>query len=304
MKKKIKYHLEYELELLLRHGSYISPVVVHGLREDNLPSYIKGDHLSEGISGADLANKINVGLGSHVQLISPAHTNNFLGEIPRSISVYVDDVMRTDVPEIDLYHFWLKDSKLHNLIRERVYNKIVLYTKIEPEFESELEARYGFISEHKTWDELNETLVWALKLETTVMVFLFVAMTMLVSLCITSGLLIFFDKIKVDLASFWILGSSKKKLNQSSSVFLHFMSFTSVFIGLVFGLVFLYFFDKYGVEILPDVFVDRKIPIYVTTRGVLVSFFVPYMISLVFSKFSLSQFKKETNFLDHVRTIG
>ena len=86
--------------------------------------------------------------------------------------------------------------------------------------------------------------------------------------------------------------------------FLHFMSFTSVASGLICGLLFLMLLDNYGLEILPDVFVDRKIPIHISARGLIISFIVPYAISLGFSLFSLGQFKKEANFLDHIRTIG
>lgn len=300
----IKFHLEYTLELLLRQGNYISPIVVHGLNRDYPPPYLPDYDFVEGVSAADLANKLNIGFGHQVQMISPAHTSSFLGEIPRSISIYVDDVIRTDVPEVDLYHFWLEDIKLHNLARKRVYNTIMIHNEADAQLITDLLKAYPFVKNFKTWEEQNQTLVWALKLETTVMVFLFIAMTMLVSLCITSGLLIFFDKIKVDLASFWILGSSKGKLHNSSTILLHLMSFTSVITGLLFGLGFLMLLDKYGVEILPDVFVDRKIPIHISPRGLIVSFLVPYTISLVFSLFSLGQFKKETNFLDHIRTIG
>lgn len=300
----IKFHLEYTLELLLRQGNYISPIVVHGLNRDYPPPYLPDYDFVEGVSAADLANKLNIGLGHQVQMISPAHTSSFLGEIPRSISIYVDDVIRTDVPEVDLYHFWLEDIKLHNLSRKRVYNTIMIHNEAKAELITDLLNVYPFVKNFKTWEEQNQTLVWALKLETAVMVFLFIAMTMLVSLCITSGLLIFFDKIKVDLASFWILGSSKGKLHNSSTILLHLMSFSSVITGLLCGLGFLMLLDKYGVEILPDVFVDRKIPIHISIRGLIVSFLVPYTISLVFSLFSLGQFKKETNFLDHIRTIG
>ena len=303
-KLKAKYHLEYSLELLLRQGNYISPIVVHGLVEEFPPPFLPDYDYNEGLSAADLANKLSIGLGNQVQMISPAHTSSFLGDIPRSITIYVDDVMRTDVPEVDLYHFWLPVVKLHNLARKRVFNHIMIHNDVDTYKINETLSKYSFVKTFKTWEEQNQTLVWALRLETSVMVFLFVSMSMLVSLCITSGLLIFFDKIKVDLASFWILGSSKAKLHTSSTILLHLMSFVSVFFGLAMGLVFLWLLDKYGVEILPDVFVDRKIPIYVTVKGVLIAFAVPYLISLAFSLFTLGQFKKETNFLDHIRTIG
>ena len=82
------------------------------------------------------------------------------------------------------------------------------------------------------------------------------------------------------------------------------MSFLSIVSGVLVGLVFLYFFDHYAPEIMPDVFVDRKIPILITTRGLMVSFLVPYIISSVFVTFALNQFKREHNLLDHVRSIS
>ena len=83
-----------------------------------------------------------------------------------------------------------------------------------------------------TWEGQHKTLVHALALENTVMLFLFVVMTCLVSLCITSGLHIFTSKIKIDLASFWILGASKLKLEKAYMYFLIIMSLTTICFGL------------------------------------------------------------------------
>jgi len=136
------------------------------------------------------------------------------------------------------------------------------------------------------------------------MVFLFAAMSLLVSLCISSGLLIFFNKIKNDLSSFWILGASLSQIDRSTRLFLHLMSILSIASGILIGLIFLYVFDHFAPEIMPDVFVDRKIPILVTVKGLLVSFSVPFIISSVFIHFSLKQFQREHNLLDHVRSVS
>ena len=130
-------------------------------------------------------------------------------------------------------------------------------------------------------------------------------MTLLVSLCISSGLLVFFGKIKNDLASFWILGATEANVKKSSGAFLILISFMSVLIGLLMGFVFLWAFDKIGPDIMPDIFVERKIPIYITMKGILISFFVPFGISMIFSYFSLNQVgSKEGEYLEQVRTIG
>ena len=300
---KIDAYLEYEIELLLRHDAYISPVIAHGIDVKNgPPPFLHSDQLSEMILPADLAIKLNVDIGEQLQLISPSHVDSLMGDVPRAVSSTVAKVISTSVPEVDMYHLWVRSSLLQNLVRKKVFNRIVINsnydaTKLQKELNME-----GL--ELKSWEQQNETLVFALRLETTVMIFLFICMTMLVSLCITSGLMLFFDKVKGDLASFWILGASEKKLERASGLFLHLLSLGAILAGLFTGLLFLFLLDRYGANIMPDVFVDRKIPVHITISGIIISVFVPYLISLTFSFFSLGQFKKERSYLDQVRIVG
>lgn len=311
---------EYEIELLMRSGGYISPVIVHAMdfkfaRPEFLefalnPVDEKG-HLADLIVGADLAFKMRLNRGSDVQLISAAHTDLvFLGEVPRQVSVNVQEMISTDVPEVDTLHAWVRLSLIQNLIRAKEINRVRLYgpwdlsslrSQLEKKFPTQMrESSLKLLS----WEDQNQTLVWALRLETTVMVFLFVCMTMLVSLCITSGLMIFFNKVRSDLASFWIMGSSRKNLDKGSAFFLVSLSFISVASGLLMGLAALYVLDQYGGNIMPAGFVDRKIPVLVDATGLLVSFFVPFTISIVFSFFSLIHFRKDNQFIDIVRSVG
>ena len=302
----LEAHAEFELELLVRHLNFIAPVIVHGIDvKGELPRFLVDQEFKDMLMPRDLVYRMGVGPGDQVKLISPAHVDTLMGDIPRSASLFVDDIISTDVPEIDGNHLWVRLQSLWNLTRSRIYNRIRIYSETDfEELSLALKNDFGEGVVLRTWEEKNRTLVWALGLETTVMVFLFVAMTMLVSLCITSGLMIFFDKIRGDLASFWILGASRKNLEQSSALFLVILSLFSVLVGLALGLFSLFLLDRFGVDLLPDVFVDRKIPIHITTTGVLISFLVPTGISLLFSFFSLSQFKRDSNHLDLVRSIG
>lgn len=304
--KEIKGFIEYELELLLKNGNYLAPVIVHGLdTKREMPSIISDFELKEAVLSPMLARKVNLGLGDQIRLISPAHTDAIMGDIPRTATLYLDEMISTDVPEVDHYHLWVRIKVLQNLVRKYAANRIRYFQEIDHEkLALGLQKKFGNKVELKTWEEMNGTLVWALSLETTVMVFLFAAMTLLVSLCITSGLLIFFGKVRGDLASFWIMGTSKANLEKSTGLFLSAMSVGAVLIGLLVGFISLYLLDHYGFEIMPEEFVDRKIPIRITTSGVLISFFVPTLISMAFSFLSFSQFKKESNYLDYVRTIG
>lgn len=304
--KKIQGYIEQELELLLKNGNYLAPVIVHGLDDSaKLPPFFEEVKLKEVLLSPSLARRVNLDLGEQVRLISPAHTDAIMGDIPRTITLYLEDYLNTDVPEVDHYHLWVRLKVLQNMMRQKAANRIRIFQEVDFEqLAVELKKNFGEAIELKSWNQMNSTLVWALSLETTVMVFLFAAMTLLVSLCITSGLLIFFGKVKGDLASFWIMGGSKAELEKSTTLFLFLMSTGAVLLGLGLGFIALYFLEHYGIEIMPEEFVDRKIPIKITSFGVFISFIVPTSISMAFSFLSFSQFKKETNFLDYVRSIG
>lgn len=305
----IQYTKEYEIELLLRYQTFITPVVVHGIDQDGfVPDMLRNDLQStngksrvDAIMPSELAYKVGVAPPEDLQIISPAHVDELLGEIPRSQTIRIDRVISTDVPEIDLFHLWVRLPLIQNLIQSREINRIRIYNDMDF---SQLKKRIPEGSLLKTWEEENATLVWALNLESTIMVFLFAAMSLLVSLCISSGLLIFFNKIKNDLSSFWILGASLSQIDRATKIFLHLMSVVSIASGVLFGILFLMIFDQYAPEIMPDVFVDRKIPILITLKGLSISFFVPFLISSVFITFSLKQFQREHNLLDHVRSVS
>jgi lipoprotein-releasing system permease protein len=304
-KNNIKYVNEYEIELLLKSGSRLSPVIVHGISLDSKwPLLDEVTDFQQAIIPQDIAYRLNIGTEEQITLISPAHVDSFFEDIPRQLDVVVDSTFSTDVPEVDSFHLWVKLELIQNLVRENRINKIRIYDdNLNVE---ELEKIVSSFPQHRllSWEEQNKALVWSLKLETTVMVFLFTAMTLLVSLCITSGLLIFFDKIKKDLASYWIMGMDNKQIENATSYFLFILSFIAVSIGLLSGLVFLFLLDTYGANIMPDIFVDRKIPVLITTKGLSISFIVPMLISMIFSMISLSQFKRDKNYLTIIRSIG
>lgn len=306
--KEALYSKEYEIELLLRYQTFLTPVIVHGLDQSAyIPEVLKRSWMQtqkdrvDAIMPIELAYKVGVAPPETLQMISPAHVDDLLGEIPRSQSIRVEETVATDVPEIDLYHLWVRLPLVQNLIQDRLINRIRIYNDMDF---SALKKQMPKALVLKTWEDENATLVWALKLESTMMIFLFAAMSLLVSLCITSGLLIFFNKIKSDLASFWILGASFSKIDKATKYFLQLMSVLSIGSGLLCGLVFLWLFNLYAPEIMPDVFVDKKIPILITWKGLLISFFVPYAISTIFSLFAMAQFKREHDLLDHVRSIS
>lgn len=304
-KKSIDFVPEYNLEALLRYKSYLSPVILHGIDEKKrIPKFLDGYTFDKLTMAFDFASRLRINSNDTVKIISPAHVDPLLGDLPRYSSIEVGPFVDTRVPEIDAIHIWTRATFVQNLVFKKELNLIRIYSDTDfGALRSQLKDNFENVT-LTTWEQNNQSLVFALNLETTVMVFLFIAMSGMVSLCITSGLMIFFDKVKLDLSSFWILGAPKEKLGFAFTLFLNFLGGFSSLLGIILALIFLYFFDRFGGNIMPEVFVERKIPIFITAKGIVISFGVPYIISMLFSYLSLNQFKKDQNLLDNVRAVG
>jgi lipoprotein-releasing system permease protein len=307
-KQKIYYYPEYEIELLLKKDDFIYPVILHGVDfKFDVPLFLKNKDRAGIVMGAELASKLNAYFGSNIQIISPSHTDSIMGELPRHVSTSVTDFFMSELTEIDSVSAWVRLPLVQNLIRQRAVNVIRLYnvadwSTLVDSFENHPERDMLVF---KSWEEKNSSLVWALKLETNVMLFLFIGMSFLVAITITSGFMIFFDKVKTDLISFWILGKSQKQLMRLSYIFTHFLSIIFCGIGIIGGLLFLTILKQNDINFMPDFFVERSIPVNIETNSVIISFFVPYLIAAVFSYFSFNFFKKENqSFLKLIRKVG
>jgi lipoprotein-releasing system permease protein len=307
LEKKInnKFVPEYEIELLLKNDDYIYPVILHGVDYDReVPDFLKNKDRQGIVIGSQLASKLNAYFGSDLQIISPSHTDSIFGELPRHVSSNVTDFFMSELTEIDSVSAWVRLPLIQNLIRQRAVNTIRLYDvdnweELVASFK-EFESRD--LLEFKSWEEMHNSLVWALKLETNVMLFLFIGMSFLVAITITSGFMIFFDKVKTDLISFWILGKSQKDLMNLSYSLTHLVAFIFCTLGILGGIGFLYVIQKGNIEFMPDFFVERSIPVKIRPLSVFIAFIVPYSIATVFSYFSFQFFKKEnSSFLRLIR---
>ena len=316
--KNIPAFLEYEVELLLKKNGSIRPVVAHGLEKppaflnDNFGEKTPNFHQNANTEQADwetilprtLAWNMNLGQGEFFQLISPAHYNHLLGEQPRSITLYVNQMTQTDVPEVDSFHIWVRLSALQNLTRQRSINKVRLYGDHTIDQVKFIEEKYKGKATLEPWEQRHRALLWSLSLENSVMLFLFASMTALVGLCITGGLTILYSKVKLDFAGFWILGAGRKQLERANIVFLGGISLATVSVGLISGLLALFLIDQFGGNVFSEQFVDQKIPVNITWRGVALSFIIPCGISLFFCRYSFKQFKQDSHYLEQIRATG
>lgn len=306
IKEALPFYSELEVEVMLKHRNFMAPAQIHGIDlHDERPEFLKEKDFSGLVLGSDLASKLKSQVMDEVQIIAPAVTDSFMGEVPRAVSSELTDYLYTEVNEVDDFEVFTRLSLIQNLLRTHSLNQVRIFHELNSDQKSKLEQAFPQGSRLVSWEEMNEALVWSLNLETKVMLFLFISMSLLVAIAITSGLLIFYGKIKRDLMSFWILGMSQQQLINLTFRFTLILSAVTSVIGVGAGSLALYLLEKYGHQIMPDVFVERQLPVHFSLSSLIISLFIPFGISCLFSWFSFNQFRKENqSFVSIVRSLS
>lgn len=304
-KKQVKYVPELELELMVQNGNFISPIIIHGMDfKKFVPDFLQNKDKTDLVVGSDLGRELRSFYGSRILVTSPAHAELLLQEIPRQGGTSITDFYASELPEIDGVHGWVRVSFLQNMIRKRKLNKLRIYDESLDEVRILIKPTH-FDIHLESWEDQNSTLVWALNLETKVMLFLFIGMSFLIGICITSGFLIFYNKVKVDLASFWILGLSKARVMKLVYSFGQVVTVLFSLCGVLLGVAFLYLLETNKFVIMPEHFVERNIPVKLETIHILISFAVPYLVSSVFTHLTFKIFNKENySFISLIRKVG
>ncbi len=307
-KEAIPFFSELEVEVMIKYKNFVAPAKLHGVDlEDERPAFLAEKDFTGLVMGSELASKIKAQFLDDIQVIAPGVTDSLMGEeVPRFISENLSDYLYTELSEVDDFEMWSRSSMVQNLIRKNGINQIRLFGEVTDkvlEKISKIETATPF--RILSWEKMNESLVWSLNLETKVMLFLFISMSFLVAIAITSGLLIFYSKIIKDLMSFWILGMSQKKLVNLCFKFTLILSGITVIAGGIFGHVTLRLLEKFGHKLMPDIFVERQLPVHLDFSHIVISLFIPFSISLIFSYFSFVNFRKENqSFVSIVRSLG
>lgn len=306
-KEAIPFYSELEVEVMLRNKNFVAPAKLHGIDlDDERPEFLRNKDFKGLVMGSELAGKIKLQFLDDVQIIAPGVTDSIMGEVPRFVSETFTDFLYTEQSEVDAFEAWSRIGIVQNLIRREGINQIRLFGEVDDQVLKKLEAiNTDSPKRFVSWEQMNEALVWSLNLETKVMLFLFISMSFLVAIAITSGLLIFYSKIRKDLMSFWILGMSQEKLVNLCFKFTLILSGVTVMVGGIFGYFTLQLLEKFGHRLMPDIFVERQLPVDLNFNHIVVSTIIPFGISLIFSYFSFTNFKKENqSFVAIVRSLG
>lgn len=306
-KENIPFYSELEIEVMLKHKNFVAPAKLHGLDlNDERPVFLQEKDFKGLVMGSELASKIKLQFLDDVQIIAPGVTDSLMGEVPRFISETMTDYLYTEISEVDDFEVWARAGLVQNLVRQNGINQIRIFGEVKPSVLEKIQNLQTTVPKRiLSWEKMNEALVWSLNLETKVMLFLFISMSLLVAIAITSGLMIFYSKIRRDLMSFWILGMAQKKLIKLCFKFTLILSAVTVFIGGIFGYITLKLLENFGHDLMPDIFVERELPVQLDFSHIVVSLLIPFGISLIFSYFSFANFRKENqSFVSIVRSLG
>lgn len=305
-KEGIHFYSELETEVMLRKKNFVAPAKLHGIDlNDERPEFLKDKDFSGLVLGSDLAGKLKSQFMDDIEVIAPAVTDSIMGEVPRFVADSVSDYLYTEIAEVDDLEMFARLSFVQNLLRENTVNQVRIFGEINPAVLNRLMEAAPTSSRHLSWSDQNQALVWSLDLETKVMLFLFISMSLLVAIAITSGLMIFYSKIKRDLMSFWILGMGQKKLMALCFKFTLILSGFTVLIGGIFGSITLMVLERFGHDLMPAIFVERSLPVQLNINNIVISLLIPFGISLIFSWFSFAYFRKENqSFVNIVRSLS
>ncbi len=297
------YTKELVTELLIQSGGRVLPVRLHGIDHQGLiPPFLQHKKWKNLVLPFDFGYRLSLDQGSFVMLISPAEMIYTLNGIPRMAQIKVDHFITTDVPEVDQIDGWIRLSFLQNFLRRQTINVIrVFKAKKLGLLQEELESKFKHSLLLQRWEQTHQDLAWALNLESKIMLALFISVVFLVSISIISGQLIFWSKIKNDLVGMWILGASRRKIFQAALRSFFLLNSLATVLGISCALIALHFFAKYGGNVLPDIFIDRKVPVMITLSSITWSLLTPISISGLFCWYTLKILMRDTDFLQIIK---
>ena len=298
---------EKEIEVLIRNSDYLAPIRLHAVDwSDFIPPFLKKSDRSGLILGGDLGLKLKASLYGPLSVISPSYTLDLMGSIPSVGQQDISDFYVSGMNEIDEFHGWVRLSFLQNMIRSNSLSSLRFYQSSDLSEVVKILSNPKFKDfQIKTWEDNNPERVWAFHLETNVLIILFSFMCLLVSLTITVSFLLLLDRLRFDLASFWILGLSRNQCRWMIGIFSQGLITFSSISGVLTGVIFLWILKEWSPNIMPDVFWERTLPVKIEWMGLVSSWLVPQTLASVFCVFVVYfYFHELISFLSIVRRIG
>ena len=201
---------------------------------------------NEVILGDSLANNLNVSVGDKIKIAIPKTDKTILGNIPRFKTLEISGIFNLGLYEYDSNLIFLSTSLVRKLLinEKNTYNKIEFFVNNPNNinnFKKYLELIINDLNlpfYPVSWQDVNKTLMNALKVEKNVMFIILSLIILVASLNIISGLIIFVKEKNKDIGILKTIGMSNKSIIKIFFSIGISIGLIGSFIGLLIGILF------------------------------------------------------------------
>ncbi len=254
----------------------------------------EGDHAGnrQGIYlGADLASELDLIPGSEITLISPTETEGPFGGVPRMKQVLLLGIYRSGSPEQELHTAFADLASVESFLRRRdVVTQVELLLKnfgAASEIRQDLEKKFSGASlgsgysKTQDWTQLNSHLLGSLKLERFAMFISLVFIVIVASFNIVTTLTLMCLEKKREMAILQAMGAKRSEIG---AIFLAeglWIGVLGTGLGLLLGLSVCWLLKNAELIQLPDIYVDRTLPVHLRWEYFVVTGFTALFVVLV-----------------------
>ena len=289
-------------QALIRKDECVAGVIVKGIdpnseiRVNSLGKYIKKgtlDNLKENgiVLGTELANKLNVGIGGRISLVSPALMNEKRAKQSGLFSVEGKDFKVTGIFTSGMYEY---DSNLAYIDLSKAQELLGVggmttgaSIRIDDAFNADnvkkaLRMKLGPRYDVRTWVDLNRNLLEAIKLEKTVMFIILTLIVMVACFNIASALIMTVLEKTKDIGILKAIGSSSSNIMVIFALQGSFIGMLGTGLGVIMGLGACWCLKTYKFIDLPrDIYYIDKLPVKMEPADIAIIIISSILISIV-----------------------
>ncbi len=240
-------------------------------QEDIIPSFIpQAVKLKERevVLGSDLARSLGVLEGDQVLLIPPEGLLIAKGEVPLYERVTVVSRISTRVTDLDSKLVLFDNSKTLTRMKLSPSREKLIEVRLDDPNQSEnLKLKLTKLMPNaaiQTWQDRNQALFFALKMEKLVMTIFLSLSGLITSFSIVSVLSLLVSQKRKEIGLMLAMGLSPRRIQRIYVGIGFFLSFNGIALGLLLGLLLCELIDRYPIPLLPDIYYDSTIPVLVT----------------------------------------
>lgn len=261
-------------EVILRHGRRVAGVVLKGWEPARLQalrsklvesSRLEGASLNHIWVGKELAYSLGLMPGDFVTLVSPIETVGPLEVAPRVMRFEVEGIYQAGSPDQELTTLWATQGAVREFLRKPVPVTTWEAQLREPEDSTRILGRLKLPSSVtvKDWKELNASLFASLKLERWAMFVVLIFIVLVASFNIVSTLSMTVVEKRKELSILRAIGAVPRDLRRIVWVQGAVIGGLGITGGVAVGGALVHLLRRYEFIRLPEIYVDRNLPVVV-----------------------------------------